>query len=356
MAGVLDPVTVRAGAGVFSLGAGLLLAACAGEGGREVTLRVRTDLPDELRSYVERTFEEAHPTVDVRYSTGTPERSLDDVSASVAPDEPPFDVWWGVPARTLEAAATDGLLTPYRPDWMESSGEARIGPARVDDAWQFLLTTPYVLAFNREELQLTRAPRDWLDLFHFRWTDDVEVLDPTRSEAGAWLVGSTVARYADSVGVDVGFEWLTRLDGQVDAYAPDSEAAIAALRAGVSSVAILPRVEVERRRSQGDAWLYYRMPESGTPVLGLGVAIVDRTPALDAARAFVDHLGGTDVATEAKRATHWDPAYGRVDEGRIPPDFEIERSWSPYPLDGHAVSTGLDSWLERWEVEVRGKG
>ncbi len=42
------------------------------------------------------------------------------------------------------------------------------------------------------EESLTRAPRDWIELFHFRWAEKAHFLDPATNEDGAFLVGAMI--------------------------------------------------------------------------------------------------------------------------------------------------------------------
>ena len=70
---------------------------------------------------------------------------------------------------------------------------------------------------------------------------------------------------------------------------------------------------------------------------------------------LVEHLGTRDVVTAAKLETRWEPAFGDVDRDRIPLDFELAQSWTPYPLAVDRIGREGAAWLERWEREVRGR-
>ncbi|MEM7414065.1 MAG: extracellular solute-binding protein [Gemmatimonadota bacterium] len=323
---------------------------CAGcDSGRETTLVVRTTLPAELRSVVEESFEARHPDVDLRFSDGEARASLQELEADGGP---PFDVWWGATGEVLDRAGASGHLDGYEPRWPERSRE----PA-PDDLWHVTLVTPFVIAFNREELTLTRAPRDWVDTFHHRWAEEIWALDPSQSEEGAVFVGSMlVEALRDDDDLNRGFDWLDRLDTQVERYASNSSDIVHALQQREALLGILPRATAEEARASGDEWLYYRLPESGTPTLELGVAIMRGTPARDAAARFVDHLGETGVATEAKRLTRWEPVSGAVDRDALPRDFEVAQSWAGFPIATDTLRAELEGWVSRWNLEVRGVG
>lgn len=328
--------------GALALSAALGATSC---GEADTTrLDVRTTLPEALRSEVEASFESAHPEIDVRFSTAP----ADESAASLRAGDAGFDVWWGAPALLLERAANRGLLEPHGPGWDDRSVEAR------DARWHPILSTPLVIAFDRTVVALADAPSDWIDLLHHAWYQDVRILDPGGTDAGAWLVGATIVEaLRDDDDLNRGFDWLTRLHRQIDAYAADPAALVRALERGDALVVVMPRAEAEAARSGDDRWLHYRIPESGTPELLLGVGIVAGTEVPDAARAFVDHLGTAPVATAAKLHTHWEPTAGSVDPSGLPADFELEQRWTAYTPALDTLAAELAGWLERWEAEVR---
>ena len=336
----------------------ILAAACGGES-RPIVLDVRTDLPEELRDYVEETFEVAYTDVDVRVTEGSASDLLEELRAAAGDRIGPpaesgalFDVWWGADVSILHSAGEADLLLPYRPSWVDEPGPLTLGS---QEAWHTLMITPWVIAFSRDDLELARAPTDWTDLRHFRWVEEIEVLDPQRSEAGSSFVTSMLAYHERETELQAGFDWLAALDGQVDTYAGSVVEAVRALGAGRSRLAVLPRANAEAARADEAPWLYYRIPESGSPVLARGVALVAGTAVRESAQAFVEHLGTRDVVTAAKLEMRWQPAFGNVDRDRIPLDFELAQSWTPFPLAVDRTGREGAAWLERWEREVRGR-
>jgi len=303
----LRTITLRRSAVLAAL---MLTMACSG--GR-TRLVVRTDFPKELRDAAESTFEEQYPDVDVRFSVADDSTSLREVMDESEPA--PFDVWWGASAVALDQAARGGRL----------------------GGWMPLRSTPLVIAFDRNAVKITQAPRDWLDLLHHRWADAVVVPDPSRSEVGELLVGAIVADRTRSEGESwIGFEWLERLDGQVVAYAPDEDEALRSLRLGTSSLAVLRLATVEEARNENET-LYYRVPESGGPVQVSGAGTVATSDVSDLAERFVEHLSRVGRSTEV-----W-PA-----------------GWSPVKDDDLAylemIVDSLSLWLDRWSADVRGRG
>lgn len=319
----------------------VVLTALGCDDGR-TDLRVRTGFPLELRDEVEGSFEAAHPSVDVRFSEGPP-----DPSPAALAEGPPFDVWWGGSALALERAADDGLLLDSRPSWSDG-GEAR--------PWHSILRTPMVIAFDRTTVPIAEAPSEWIDVFHHGWYGEVRALDPASTEAGAYLVGSIIVEaIRDDDDPMRGFDWLARLHEQVDVYGTTPEELVRALGSGDALLAILPRADAEGARGGEAEWLHYRIPTLGTPTLLRGVAVGAETGVVEAAHAFVDHLGTTEVVTAMKLHTRWEPLMGEVDASRLPPDFELEQRWTAYPPAVDTLVAELDGWIRRWEEEVRAR-
>lgn len=321
-----------------------------GPSSRDTVLLVRTTLPQALADYVEESFEAEHRDVNIRFTGGEDEESL---AEALSPGGARFDVWWGAPALSLAEAAEADLLEPHRPPWVQQPG---VGEPDAQARWQVSLVSPFVIAFNREKVPLNRAPTDWIDLFHFRWSGDVQVLDPVRTDDGAWMAGAMIVEaLREDDDLLAGFDWLERLDEQVVQYVGAPEEALRALESGEVSLAILPRFAVEEARGRDMPTLHYRLPESGTPMLALGVAIMKGSEVTDAARRFVGHLGRPDVATEAKLHTRWQPAHGDVNMSRFPPHFELDQRWTPYALAVDTLRAELDGWIDRWDLEIRGR-
>ncbi len=265
-----------------------------------------------------------------------------------------IDVWWGAPGTAMEDAADEGLLQPYGPGWLRQPG---VGQPDPEGRWQVSQISPFVIAFNRERVPLAEAPTDWIDLFHHGWAEDVVLLDPTRSpEMAHFMSAMIVEALRDDDDLDRGFDWLARLDGAASEYVAEPGEAIRRLAGGQASLAVLPRHAAEAARHDDAPWIYYRIAESGAPMLSRGVAVAAGSAETELARVFVDLTGTVEVGTVARLHTRWMPGHGDVDMSRLPDDFEIDMQWTPHPLGPDTIARERDGWIERWELEVRGRG
>jgi len=322
------------------------LALCVGACGDGTRLDVRTTLPRDVRDAVEEGFELKYPDVDVRLSSAGADESL----AELRDDPAAFDVWWGVPALTLEAASGEGLLAGYDPPWI--GGPSRI-EAREGMDWHMTMATPFVIAFDRTTVPIADAPVDWIDVLHHGWFGEVTAFDPVATLEGSHFAGAIlVEALRDDDDLNRGFDWLTRLDRQVQVYARDAESMILALEAGSAMLAVMPRADAERARTGDDPWIHYRLPESGTPLLVRGTAVTAEADPGDAARRFVDYVGSREVTTLVAVSTRWEPVYGELDESRLPRDFELDQPWEPWQPAFDTLRAHLDGWMRRWETDI----
>ena len=306
------------------LAATLGIVSCDGARQRLV---VATSLPEALRDDVEEAFETEHPDVDVSFV----EVEGDGLSTA---DLGNGDVWWGGDAVSMRQHELSGAIAE----------------------WALVATTPLVIAFNRELVQLSRAPADWVDVFHHRWTDEVAVPDPTRTPEGRTFASAMIVEaLRDDDDLARGFDWLMRLDVQTAEYYGSVDDALRALRLGGSGLAVLPRSAAEAARARGASWMHYRIPQSGTPALAFGVAVVAGTDASGPARRFYDFVRSTDVLTRTKLQTWWEPL-DPVDESAVPEDFMLAQGLSAFPLAIDTLAAESQDWIERWDREVRGRG
>lgn len=335
--------------GVAISGVLILVAGCS-DPGRDRTLVVHSSLPSEVVAHAEEVFESDFPTVDVRVVEATPEETLEALRSGTGP----IDVWWGAPGITMERAADEGLLRAYRPTWVGLPG---VGQPDAEGRWQVSQISPFVIAFNREQVPLAEAPTDWIDLFHHGWAEEVVLVDPALSPAMAEFASAMlVEALRDDDDVMRGFDWLGRLDRATSDYVTDAAQVIRRLGTGEDLLTILPRHVVEEGRHGTAPWLYYRLPESGTPMLSRGIAVAAEAAEPDLARTFVDLTGTVDVATVARLHTRWMPGHGDVDLTVLPDDFEIDMPWRPYAPAPDTIAREGDGWIDRWDLEVRGKG
>lgn len=339
--------SLSAGVAALILHAGL--AACGD--GREALIVYSPHGPDLLTAFEER-FEAQHPEIDVQWIDMGSQEVLDRLRSERA--NPQADVWFGAPAQMFRDAADDGLLEPFAPTWAaavrgHSDGEGR---------YHGIYLTPEVIAYNSEVVDSASAPRDWDDVLDPRWRDRVLIRDPLASGTMRTIFGMFVQRSIRETGSpEGGFEWLRRLDGQTREYVlnPTLLYQKLARQEGVITLWDMPDIEMLKKRTGYP--IDYTFPASGTPVVVDGIALVRGGRNPDAARAFIEMVGGEAAIIHAAREHFRLPARADVPADSLPPVLLRARELIvEEPMDWELQQREGAGWMRTWDERVRGRG
>jgi len=312
---------------------------------------VYTPLDRDLTTWAEDAYRQTHPDVDLRMVP----MSSSDILARLSTEraDPAASVVWGAPSWILAAAAGDGLLAPAPPPWAASLAADLRDP---EGRWTASLLDPMVLAFNLDRLSRSRAPRDWIDLFHPRFAGELLLPEPGPDDGASVLLAThayaSQTSYGDILDAIV---WFGRLDGQCRGYEADEGDLLRRLGRGVDgSVALVRLSRAEAARRDGGA-VAYVVPESGGPILVQGVAVVASAPDPEAAGAFVAWLGSPDATSRLARELHRLPATVAPDAQELDwlPDAPTALAGDVVPAD--TVAAHLDAWVARWRSDARGR-
>jgi iron(III) transport system substrate-binding protein len=134
-----------------------LLPACRRDS--RVPLVIYSPHGRDLLGMVEKTYEAAHPDVDVRWLDMGSQEVYDRVRSEKS--NPQADVWFGGPNTIFARGAREDLLEPYRPSWAAAiPAESR----HPKDLYFGVYRTPAVIVYNSGAVPAADAPRDWDDL------------------------------------------------------------------------------------------------------------------------------------------------------------------------------------------------
>jgi iron(III) transport system substrate-binding protein len=306
---------------------------------------------EQLVLFEER-FEAANPGVDVQWVDMGSQEALDRVRSERA--NPQGDVWYGGPALFFSRAAGEGLLEPYRPSWAEAVLPEARGP---DDLFFGVYLTPAVITFNSEVLSRDEAPRDWDDILDPRWDEEVLIRDPLASGTMRMIFGMVMYRSIQQTGgTEAGYDWLKRLDSQTKEYVLNPAILYQKLARQEGLVTLWNLPDVLRVQNQGFP-LDYVLPESGTPVLVDGIAVIKGTKQRQLAQAFVEYVGSVEGQLVAARR-----AYRNLTRTDIPPDslpewlVEVTERLEPMDLDWTLMEEQGREWMRYWDTHIRGTG
>ncbi|MFL5506566.1 MAG: extracellular solute-binding protein [Gemmatimonadales bacterium] len=328
----------------------LMLAACRDDG-RTPVLVYSPHGRDQL-ALLERVFEQERPDVDVRWLDMGSQEILDRLRFERV--NPQADVWFGGPATLFARGVTDSLIVPYRPSWATATDTSTHGPG---DYYFGVYRTPAVIAFNSRAVPRAEAPRDWDDVLAPRWHDQVLIRDPVASGTMRAIWGLILYRSIAATGdTAAGMQWLRRLDGQTRAYTLNPAVLDQKLAREEGTVTLWDLPDILISRAKGLPFDYV-FPASGTVVIDDAIAIVRGAPHPDAARAFVEFVGGREAQILTAREVFRLPARTDLPEADVPAWVaDVMHEMQVATMDWTLLAREGSGWMAYWDQHVRGSG
>ena len=327
-----------------------MLAACRGDG-RTPVLVYSPHGRDQL-ALLERVFEQERPDVDVRWLDMGSQEIVDRLRFERV--NPQADVWFGGPATLFARGVTDSLIVPYRPTWATATDTSTHGPG---DYYFGVYRTPAVIAFNSRAVPRAEAPKDWDDVLAPRWHDQVLIRDPVASGTMRAIWGLILYRSIAATGdTAAGMQWLRRLDGQTRAYTLNPAVLDQKLAREEGTVTLWDLPDILISRAKGLPFDYV-FPASGTVVIDDAIAIVRGAPHPDAARAFVEFVGGREAQILTAREVFRLPARTDLPEADVP-DWvaDVMHEMQVATMDWNLLAREGSGWMAYWDQHVRGSG
>lgn len=150
--------------------------------------------------------------------------------------------------------------------------------------------------------------------------------------------------------------WLRRLDGQTRSYVLSPLLLTEKLgrQEGLVTLWDLPDVLIDRGRG---IQLGYRFPRSGTVVIDDAIGLVRGAKHAEAARRFVDWVGGDEALLIAIRQVFRLPARRDLPADSVPEWVaEVERSMKEADMDWGLLAREGPGWMTYWKNHVQNTG
>jgi iron(III) transport system substrate-binding protein len=325
-----------------------MLVGCAADGRTPLVL-YSPHGRDQL-TLLERAFERERPDIDVRWLDMGSQEVLDRLRFERV--NPQADVWFGGPTTTFDLGIADSLLQPYRPSWADRVGPNGIGPG---DLYYPLYRTPAVIAYNNKVVSPDQAPQDWDQVLEPRWRDKVIIRDPMASGTMRAIWGLILVRSIRETGDTArGMNWLRRLDASTKTYTLNPAILDAKLARAEGLVTLWDLPDILIGISKGLPF-GYTFPRSGTVVIDDAIGLVRGCKHPDAARAFIDFVGGVEAQLLAAEVVFRLPARHDLPVGRVPGWVaEVESDMVVAPMDWRMLAERGPAWMSYWDRHVRG--
>ncbi|HTO75730.1 MAG TPA: extracellular solute-binding protein [Thermoanaerobaculia bacterium] len=305
----------------------------------------------DLLALVEKTYEAAHPEIDVRWLDMGSQEVYDRIRSEKA--NPQADVWFGGPNTIFARGVRDGLLAAYRPSWAVAIPEESRGPR---DLYFGLYRTPAVIVYNSAVVAAADAPHDWDDILAPRFKGKVLIRDPLASGTMRAIFGLVIMRsIAETGNADRGFAWLSRLDGQTKEYVVNATLLLEKLgrREGLVTLWDLPDVLLEQKHGLPLASVF---PPSGTPVIDDAIGLVAGSKHPKEAQALVEWLGSIEAQRLAAERAFRLPARLDIPSAELPAwARDVESRLVAAKMDWDLLEREGPEWMARWDRTVRGR-
>jgi iron(III) transport system substrate-binding protein len=301
---------------------------------------------------LERDFERRRPDIDVRWLDMGSQEILDRLRFERV--NPQADVWFGGPATIFDRGIRDSVLAPYRPVWVGEVPPTGSGP---DDFYYSVYRTPAVIAFNSRAVSRAEAPQDWDEVLTPRWKDKVIIRDPVASGTMRAIWGLIIVRSLRETGDTAkAMAWLRRLDGQTKTYTLNPALLYEKLARQEGLVSLWDLQDILISQAKGMP-LGYVFPRSGTVVIDDAIGLVRGSRHPEAARAFIDYVGGQEAQLLAARGVFRLPVRNDLPSDSVPTWVtEVEREMVVADMDWELLSRYGQAWMSYWDQHVRGTG
>ncbi|AZB44630.1 extracellular solute-binding protein [Bacillus sp. FJAT-42376] len=302
---------------------------------------------DILQEFEEK-FEAENPNVDVEWLDIGSQEVLDRVRSEKK--NPQADVWWGAPSVMFSQAKAEDLLEPYEPKYADALGEEFHDQ---DWAWSGTSQTPEVIMYNTKKLKKEDAPKDWDELLDPKWKDQIIIRYPLASGTMRTIFSAMIYRdYTEAKDPKAGYEWLQKLDANTKEYAANPEIMYSKVAKGEGNLSVWAMPDVVMLKEEKNYPFDFIIPESGTPVLTEGIAVVKNAKHPKAAKAFYEFVNSKE-ANKALAEKHY----------RIPTRTDIEDlpAWieetkiKPMEIDWKVFEEKSDEWMEYWDNNIKSK-
>lgn len=327
------------------LAAVLLLSGCGSDG--RTQLVIYSPHGKEMLSAYEDRFEAQHPDVNVQWIDMGGQDAYDRIRTERSNAQ--ASIWWGGASMAFDRAAREELLEPYRPSWADAVSESSRG---ADDAWYGTFLTPEVITYNTESLAGEEPPKDWDALLDPAWKGRVLIRYPLASSTMRTIFGAMILRQPS---VEDGYAWLARLDENVGTYTADPTQLYLKLARGEGDLTLWNMPDTYIQAETVGYPFDYLIPESGTPLLTDGIALVRNGPNLEIAKQFYEFVTSDSALVDQAHEFYRIPVRDDIPESLLP-EWMTRVDIRPMDIDWNRLADEGAEWMRHWDEQIKGRG
>ncbi|MCK1993996.1 extracellular solute-binding protein [Peribacillus muralis] len=345
---------------ILTLSAALLISGCSGsdtktntetggaKGGKgelEDKIVVYSPHGKDILSKFERQFEDKYG-IDVEWLDMGSQEILDRVRSEK--NNPQADVWWGAPSTNFNQAKDDGLLAAYKPTYSENLDQGFHDPEWY---WTGTSQTPEVIMYNSKELSKDEVPKDWDELLDSKWKDEIIIRYPLASGTMRTIFSAMIYRtYKDTKDPEEGYDWLKKLDQNTKEYSANPEMMYNKVAKGEGSLSVWAMPDVVMLKENKNYPFEFVIPESGTPVLTEGIAVVEGAKHPKAAEAFYEFVNSPEAAKTLAEEFYRIPTRSDVKDL---PEWITETEIKAMDIDWDVFQEKGDEWMKYWDENIK---
>ena len=323
----------------------LLTQGCGGEDRERIV--VYSPHGKEMLEHYEDAFETAYPDVDVQWIDMGGQDAYDRIRTEA--NNPQATVWWGGASTTFDRAARENLLEAYTPSWADAAPDDARHP---DERWYGTFFTPEVITYNTRTLDSTEVPRDWDALLDPKWKDRILIRYPLASSTMRTIFGALIMRQPT---VEEGYRWLARLDQNVKTYTADPTQLYLRLAREEGDLSLWNMPDTYIQADINGYPFAAVIPESGTPVLTDGIALVRNGPNPERGRQFYEFVTADSALVHQAHTYYRIPVRTDIPPHQLP-DWIREARINPMDVDWERLATEGASWMQYWDENIKGRG
>jgi iron(III) transport system substrate-binding protein len=200
---------------------------------------------------------------------------------------------------------------------------------------------------SREE-----APADWDDILDPKWRDKVLIRYPLASGTMRTIFGAMIMRQPT---IEEGYVWLARLDANTKDYTADPTQLYIKLAREEGAVTLWNMPDTDLQVRDNGYPFSYLVPESGTPVLTEGIALVKGGRSPESARAFYEFVTSREELIRQAHDFHRIPARTDIPPDMLP-DWIASVQIKSIDIDWDRLSNEGPKWMQYWDEHIKGRG